>query len=136
VVEGWVGEAVGGFGREFPAIRATLTVALARYYAERDFYHKRGRWGEGGGGAWNSKGTRTGFRRLERTGTESPGMKRETNTGGGVVTEKETMDRIRKVCLLLYEAVVIPGMTASVRARVCREASGVCIRGVRGEEGR
>ena len=63
-------------------------------------------------------------------------MKRETNTGGGVVTEKETMDRIRKVCLLLYEAVVIPGMTASVRARVCREASGVCIRGVRGEEGR
>ena len=41
---------------------------------------------------------------------------------GGVVMEKETVERIRKVCLLLYEAAIIPGMTALVRARVCREA--------------
>ena len=31
---------------------------------------------------------------------------------------------------------MIPGMASSVRASVCREASAICIRGVRGSEGR
>ena len=58
MIEVWVKEANVGFGKEFPAVRAMLTIALASYYAERDFYHRGGRWGVGGGGAWNSKGTR------------------------------------------------------------------------------
>ena len=56
MIEVWVKEANVGFGKEFPAVRAMLTIALARYYAERDFYHRRGRWGEGGGALGPARG--------------------------------------------------------------------------------
>ena len=44
---------------------------------------------------------RTGMRRLERTATESPGVARKRSFGGGIVTEKETFDRMRKVRMKL-----------------------------------
>jgi hypothetical protein len=41
------------------------------------------------------------MRRLERTATESPGVARKRSFGGGIVTEKETFDRMRKVRMKL-----------------------------------
>jgi hypothetical protein len=113
--------------KRLAAFQAELLLKMAWYTSESAEGHLRCRWGEGPGSFSGDPGspprwTQTSISRL-RFGDLKTKDDRD-------MTEINTLNRVKKVCELLQEAVSVGGLDAATRVDVAARSARLCLDGI------